>query len=200
VCATASRWDSRWPSRVSSTTSALRTHREGQSAAARARWTDHVRALGFDGLESYLAARKAEGVSAHRVRTELGCGGTVAERLLSSEWCSSRLHVGEVAEEVEQDIEARGRVARCDPWQGFAMDVDGGGKSPWETARSLADLAQATVAFLRGDLDQTPIHGGPPNDETDPLVPALVEMNEAGFVTTDSQPGVFDSAARSVHT
>jgi hypothetical protein len=61
---------------------ALRAHREGRSVAARARWEVRVRDLGFGGLEEYVAARVASGASAHRVRTELGCGGSVAAALL----------------------------------------------------------------------------------------------------------------------
>ena len=61
---------------------ALRAHRERQPAAARSRWEERVRGLGFDDLEAYLVARRVEGATAHRVRTELGCGGSVAVRLL----------------------------------------------------------------------------------------------------------------------
>lgn len=63
---------------------ALQAHRDAQGAAARARWTERVRALGFEDLELYLAQRRAVGATAHRVRTELGCRGTVAERLLAA--------------------------------------------------------------------------------------------------------------------
>lgn len=47
------------------------------------RWEGRVRALGFDGLEDYLADRRGAGASAHRVRVELGCGGSVAARLIA---------------------------------------------------------------------------------------------------------------------
>ena len=60
---------------------------------------------------------------------------------------------------------------------------------PWRTARTLEDLAQATIAFLRGDLGETPVHGGPPDPETAPLIADLMRMNAAGFITVDSQPG-----------
>lgn len=61
---------------------ALRGHREAQGVAARERWTVRVRELGFDTVEEYLTARVAQGATVHRVRRELGCGGTVAQRLL----------------------------------------------------------------------------------------------------------------------
>jgi hypothetical protein len=63
---------------------------------------------------------------------------------------------------------------------------------PWKAARGLADLAQATIHFLQGDLQRTPMHHGPPDPETAPLIPALVQLNSAGFVTIDSQPGYAD--------
>ena len=61
---------------------ALRAHRASRVAAARVRWEARAVGLGFAGLEAYLVDRRASGVSAHRVRTELGCGGSVAARLL----------------------------------------------------------------------------------------------------------------------
>jgi hypothetical protein len=62
---------------------ALRADRERRTELARARWTERARAVGFAGLEEYLTQRRAEQVTAHRVRTELGCGGRTAERLLA---------------------------------------------------------------------------------------------------------------------
>jgi len=64
---------------------ALRADRERRSAEARSRWTERAVALGFSTLEEYLQVRRGELVSAHRVRTELGCGGSVAEALLRLE-------------------------------------------------------------------------------------------------------------------
>ncbi|MGO1536891.1 MAG: DUF6919 domain-containing protein [Yaniella sp.] len=66
---------------------------------------------------------------------------------------------------------------------------------PWATANSLRDLASATVDFLEGRLQETPSHGGPPSAETDDLGPALVQMNQSGFITMDSQPGCRDVAS-----
>ena len=43
-----------------------------------------MRDLGFADLAAYLVARRDEGASAHRVRVELGCGGSVAVRLIEA--------------------------------------------------------------------------------------------------------------------
>ena len=60
----------------------MRAERERRSAEARKRWDLRGVELGFGGLEEYLVVRREQGVSAHRVRVELGCGGSVAQRLL----------------------------------------------------------------------------------------------------------------------
>ncbi|TQJ49280.1 MucR family transcriptional regulator [Phycicoccus sp. SLBN-51] len=62
---------------------ALRADREHRTQQARARWAEQARALGFTDLEEYLTQRRTEGATAHRVRSELGCGGRTAERLLA---------------------------------------------------------------------------------------------------------------------
>lgn len=62
----------------------LRAHRTKLSQAARVRWEAVVQRLGFDDLVAYLAARRPDGSTAHRVRREMGCGGSVAKRLLES--------------------------------------------------------------------------------------------------------------------
>ena len=64
---------------------ALRADRDRRSAAARTRWEERARGLGFEDLEGYLTVRRAERASAHRVRLELGCGGSVAARLVTGE-------------------------------------------------------------------------------------------------------------------
>lgn len=62
---------------------ALWAHRGTASAAARACWVERVRALGFDTPDEYLAVRRAQNAAGHRGRTELGCGGSTAARLLA---------------------------------------------------------------------------------------------------------------------
>jgi hypothetical protein len=43
--------------------------------------------------------------------------------------------------------------------------------------------------FLEGRIRDTPTYGGPPDPETQPLIPVLAACNRAGFVTHQSQPG-----------
>ncbi len=59
----------------------------------------------------------------------------------------------------------------------------------WRSARTLADLAKLTVAWLNGEIQETPSHLAPPMPETVPLIPVLIAVNRAGFITTQSQPG-----------
>ena len=78
----ARRAEGRSPASREGAAPALRADRERRSAESRARWDNRARAQGFDGLEAYLEQRRTAGATAHRVRTELQCGGTAAERLL----------------------------------------------------------------------------------------------------------------------
>lgn len=57
----------------------------------------------------------------------------------------------------------------------------------WKQARTLADLGELVVAWLNSEIQQTPGHCGPPDDETIPLIPTLAAVNRAGFVTDNSQ-------------
>lgn len=57
----------------------------------------------------------------------------------------------------------------------------------WAGARSLADMGILTVAWLHGDLGQTPGYGAPADPETKPHIPVLAAANLAGFVTDNSQ-------------
>jgi len=58
----------------------------------------------------------------------------------------------------------------------------------WRQAATLADLGELVIAWLNGEITQTPGHLGPPCDETIPLIPALTLANRAGFVTDNSSP------------
>jgi hypothetical protein len=60
-------------------------------------------------------------------------------------------------------------------------------RARWAGARSMADLGELVVAWLHGEIQQTPGHCAPPCDETIPLIPALTAANRAGFVTDNSQ-------------
>jgi hypothetical protein len=68
--------------------------------------------------------------------------------------------------------------------------VNRGDTARWQTAHSLGDLGELTALFLEGQLSETPSHGGPPDPDTGPLIPVLTEVNRAGFVTEQSQPGI----------
>ena len=64
--------------------------------------------------------------------------------------------------------------------------------APWSAARTLADLAEVTVRWLQGELRYFPGHNDPsepPLEETRELIKVLVALNQAGYVTTNSQPG-----------
>lgn len=66
-------------------------------------------------------------------------------------------------------------------------DMSRADRARWKTASSLADLGELTVAWLNGEITQTPSHGGPPDPETPPHAAVLAAANRAGFVTTNSQ-------------
>lgn len=57
----------------------------------------------------------------------------------------------------------------------------------WESCRTPADLGEMVIAWLGGEVAQTPGHCGPPCRETIPLIPVLTAVNRAGFVTDNSQ-------------
>ena len=60
-------------------------------------------------------------------------------------------------------------------------------RARWRTARTLADLDDLTVAWLAGEITETPGHCGPPAAATLPCLRVLAAANKAGFVTTNSQ-------------
>lgn len=52
------------------------------------------------------------------------------------------------------------------------------------------ELQDLMLDFLNGDLETTPWHLGPVDDETNLIIYKLKTINDLGFVTTDSQPGI----------
>ncbi len=58
----------------------------------------------------------------------------------------------------------------------------------WAKVRDWNAAIETNIRFLKGEIDETPSHGGPLNDETAPMVPALIELNRHGAFTHDSQP------------
>ena len=59
----------------------------------------------------------------------------------------------------------------------------------WAQARTLGDLGWLTARWLEGDITYQPAWEGPPDAETEVLLPMLAELNRGGFVTHFSQPG-----------
>lgn len=57
----------------------------------------------------------------------------------------------------------------------------------WRSARTAEDLGELVIAWLNGQVRETPGHEGGPCAETIPLIPLLTRVNRAGFVTDDSQ-------------
>lgn len=64
--------------------------------------------------------------------------------------------------------------------------------APWSACHTLADLAKVTTQWLQGEVRYFPGHNDPsepPLEETKDLIKILVSLNQAGYVTTNSQPG-----------
>jgi hypothetical protein len=62
--------------------------------------------------------------------------------------------------------------------------------SPWKSAGSVADLGSLMADWLQGRIRTWPGYcDTKPADETRHLIPTLVACNQAGYVTTQSQPG-----------
>lgn len=59
----------------------------------------------------------------------------------------------------------------------------------WSQARTLADLADLTAAWLAGRVEAHPGWAGRPDAETDSIAGHLIALNESGWLTIDSQPG-----------
>jgi hypothetical protein len=70
-----------------------------------------------------------------------------------------------------------------------ATDMSRRDRERWASCRRWADLAEGVVAWLHGEIVQTPGHCGPPCEETIPLIPVLTAVNRAGFITDNSQAG-----------
>ncbi|WP_209439778.1 DUF6919 domain-containing protein [Streptomyces flavochromogenes] len=70
----------------------------------------------------------------------------------------------------------------------------------WRDARSIADLGQNMAGWLEGRIPSWPNYDGPFGQEEENgarhLVPTLIALNQAGFVTVDSQPARVDGGYR----
>lgn len=71
----------------------------------------------------------------------------------------------------------------------FERGMSRSDRARWADASDWADLGDLVVAWLDGNITQTPGHCGPPDDETIPLIPVLTAVNRAGFITDNSQAG-----------
>lgn len=57
----------------------------------------------------------------------------------------------------------------------------------WQKAATTGELGELVIGWLNGKLTETPCHGAPMDKETIEMLPLLVSVNRAGFVTTGSQ-------------
>ncbi len=53
-----------------------------------------------------------------------------------------------------------------------------------------AQWSAMMIEWLQGKLDTIPGHRGPPSDETHQIRDELIRMNQVGFITAGSQPGL----------
>lgn len=66
--------------------------------------------------------------------------------------------------------------------------------NPWKNARTVTDLGQLMADWLEGRIRTWPGYGDTrPDDETRHLILPLASANRAGYVTTNSQPGLAPS-------
>jgi hypothetical protein len=72
-------------------------------------------------------------------------------------------------------------------------------RAAWRSARTLADLGRLGAQWLEGDLAMQPAWRAGPDEETQPLIPALAALNRAGFYTTASSPGDDGTCSGNVH-
>jgi hypothetical protein len=72
------------------------------------------------------------------------------------------------------------------PWMSMAD------RRRWRTARTMADLGELMALWLEGEIESRPGYQPRygPDPETKHLVPTLAALCRAGYVTTQSQPGV----------
>jgi len=79
---------------------------------------------------------------------------------------------------------------RAVTWLRDRLRIDGMSRADaarWAACQTPADLGEMVIAWLGGEVAQTPGHCGPPCAETIPLIPVLTAVNRAGFVTDCSQ-------------
>ncbi len=70
-----------------------------------------------------------------------------------------------------------------DGWQQDQAELEA-----WHGAQTYQELIQINLEFLLGKRLETIYHGGPIEEETFPMIPALLSLNSLGYLTIDSQP------------
>ena len=60
----------------------------------------------------------------------------------------------------------------------------------WRGMTSFKDLQQLMIKFIKGEIYANPWHGGPLDDESEVIQPALLALNETGFISLAGQPGL----------
>lgn len=60
----------------------------------------------------------------------------------------------------------------------------------WKAARTFTDLCQLMAQWAEGHIRTWPGHDGSPDPETTHLTATLAACNRAGYLTTQSQPGL----------
>jgi hypothetical protein len=64
--------------------------------------------------------------------------------------------------------------------------------NPFFPVKTWKDICAVNVRFLKKEISETYYHLGPTDPETEPLLPALIRLNELGCYTTNGQPGVIE--------
>lgn len=71
-------------------------------------------------------------------------------------------------------------------------DIDFSTITPWNTVKSFQDLQKCMTMYINGELNGFPGNFGPLHSETKVLIPYILKLIDNGFVTTISQPGLYD--------
>jgi hypothetical protein len=70
--------------------------------------------------------------------------------------------------------------------------------SRWAAARTLPDLAALCIAWLDGDVSETPLYEGPPCEDKASLAAVLTAVNRAGYVTDNASRAGSDESGEDV--
>jgi hypothetical protein len=59
----------------------------------------------------------------------------------------------------------------------------------WAEATDLPALGELVIAWLNGEIGETPLHEGPPCEDKQSLAPVLTLVNRAGLITDNAERG-----------